>query len=340
MIQIYLKKTLFGMLDYYIKMKDAQASVYRAVSNREWIRGKFLDSGGMSKLYHATCKQLPGNYVIKIGKLTTEVGVYTNICKPYTLKAKGIKCMPEYIDGGIHKDTQEQFLVLKKYNQSYPLTEIISDNAFINITRDTLCAMKYLHENNYIHNDIKPENILYNGENFILCDFGVSTKWNPEGNPEYDTNRFCGTKIFTGLDMHTKGQGPSPRSDMESLVFSMLRWCAIKLPWGKIKSLKDIYTLKYDFLESPDTLLSICPSKIKQDIIKEFITHAGQVLFNKLPDYTMLNKILDTAETYISAPCCELREHLQLVRNKLMLSDDPKDISAIAALKYVDIWNK
>ena len=74
------------------------------------------------------------------------------------------------------------FTYVYELGKGFP--EKISDKIFINILKN----VKILHENNIIHGDIKPENILI-GNDFSLkiIDFGFSQKLNNNSNTIYNT---------------------------------------------------------------------------------------------------------------------------------------------------------
>ena len=102
----------------------------------------------------------------------------------------------EYSDNGELKD------YIKDRNSRLP--ENISAKIFIQIVN----TVKYLHENNIAHCDIKPENILLD-KNFIpkLNDFGFSQIFNGQKG-DYTLHKFSGTTIYCSPDTkfaYTKG---------------------------------------------------------------------------------------------------------------------------------------
>jgi len=67
--------------------------------------------------------------------------------------------------------------------------------------RETISAVKYLHEHNIIHRDIKPENILLDQNYRVkLSDFG----WSNFCNPDEKRKTFCGTPEYLSPEMVMK----------------------------------------------------------------------------------------------------------------------------------------
>ena len=95
--------------------------------------------------------------------------------------------MPQLIDVIIPKNEiktgayQNVFLILS-YEESDVRNAInmgvfsgISHNHIKLIFYNLLCAVKYMHSGNVMHRDLKPGNILINGDCQVkICDFGIS----------------------------------------------------------------------------------------------------------------------------------------------------------------------
>mmetsp|Transcript_23792 Transcript_23792/g.49791 ORF Transcript_23792/g.49791 Transcript_23792/m.49791 type:complete len:532 (-) Transcript_23792:41-1636(-) len=64
-------------------------------------------------------------------------------------------------------------IIKKDTTGSY--TNILSDEELRDITKQVMRGLLYLHQNNICHNDLKPSNILVNGDGLVkIADFGVS----------------------------------------------------------------------------------------------------------------------------------------------------------------------
>ena len=81
-------------------------------------------------------------------------------------------------------------------------------------------GLKFLHDNNIIHNDIKPSNILINNKGEIkLCDFGSARYKNEEDSFEY-TSCYAPPEFLLNIDQID--QKPDEKSDMWALGVIMV----------------------------------------------------------------------------------------------------------------------
>jgi serine/threonine protein kinase len=86
-------------------------------------------------------------------------------------------------------------------NLSYHVKEygVFSEKKIFIILKVLLRVLKKVHKLNIIHNDIKPENILVNNNNYYLCDWGISINKKEEKSLNISTDKgFIAPEIFSG----------------------------------------------------------------------------------------------------------------------------------------------
>lgn len=101
-------------------------------------------------------------------------------------------------------------------------------HAVTNLGGQQLSRLEYIHSDNYIHGDIKPQNILVGLGNlsqpFFMVDFGVAREyWNSATQahmPFRQNRRLIGTPVFTSISNYL-GVVPSRRDDLESLAYTL-----------------------------------------------------------------------------------------------------------------------
>lgn len=155
--------------------------------------------------------------------------------------------------------------------------------------------IEFLHNNNIIHRDIKPDNFLIGtkqNKNIIyLIDFGLSKR--------YIINnkhiKYCKNKGFTGSFRYSsirnhKGIEQSRRDDLESIGYMLIYFLKGKLPWqglkgsSKQKRLKNIFTVKRN-----TSLEDLC-SELPIEFL-EYMKYCRLLRFNEEPDYEYIKRL-------------------------------------------------
>lgn len=112
------------------------------------------------------------------------------------------------------------------YEKNYDFTE----DVFKKIATDILTALVYLNERKYVHNDIKPENILYDEKNNVykLIDYDLATV----SGSTHDT--LFGTECYISPEMYYN-KITLPQSDVWTVGVTIYSLIASTFPFKKFK---------------------------------------------------------------------------------------------------------
>ncbi|NXA52033.1 VRK2 kinase, partial [Nothocercus julius] len=297
--------------------------VLRDTEGNAWRLGRQLGQGGFGLIYLASPQtHVPVEddavHVIKVeylenGPLFSEVKFYQRAAKQMHIRKwmhlKKIKCLgiPAYWGSGLaeYQGKSYRFMVMERLGQDLQGIFEGSGSRFktttvLQLGARMLDALEYIHENEYVHCDIKAANLLLgytNPHEVYLADYGLSYRYCPNGNhKQYQENPrkgHNGTIEFTSLDAH-KGVAPSRRGDLEILGYCMLQWVCGKLPWEQ--NLKDpvaVQTAKTKLLdELPHSVMEWESSGSKCSEIAEFLACVYGLAYDEKPKYEVLKKIL------------------------------------------------
>ncbi|XP_036190380.1 serine/threonine-protein kinase VRK2 isoform X3 [Myotis myotis] len=306
---------------YKLPVPLPEGKVLDDMEGKQWVLGKMIGAGGFGLIYLAFPTNKPdkdARHVIKVeyqenGPLFSELKFYQRAAKKERIK-KWIEHkqldylgIPMFYGSGLteFKGRSYRFMVMERLGMD--LQKISDQNGtfrkstVLQLGVRMLDVLEYIHENEYVHGDIKAANLLLgykNPDQVYLADYGLAYRYCPNGNhKQYQENPrkgHNGTMEFTSLDAH-KGVALSRRSDLEILGYCLLRWFCGKLPWER--SLQDpvaVQAAKTNLLdELPESVLNWAPSGSSCYEIAQYLACAHNLAYDEKPDYQMLKKILN-----------------------------------------------
>ncbi|KAI5770930.1 VRK2 [Gulo gulo luscus] len=306
---------------YRLPVPLPEGKVLDDMEGKQWMLGKMIGSGGFGLIYLAFPTNKPdkdARHVIKVeyqenGPLFSELKFYQRAAKRdhienwIELKQLDYLGIPLFYGSGIteFKGRSYRFMVMERLG--IDLQKISDQNGtfkkstVLQLGIRMLDVLEYIHENEYVHGDIKAANLLLgyrNPDRVYLADYGLCYRYCPNGNhKQYQENPrkgHNGTLEFTSVDAH-KGVALSRRSDLETLGYCLLRWSCGGLPWER--SLRDpaaVQTAKTNLLdELPESVLKWAPSGSSCREIAEYLVCAHNLAYDEKPNYQMLKKILN-----------------------------------------------
>ncbi|NXJ38713.1 VRK2 kinase, partial [Ciconia maguari] len=297
--------------------------ILKDTEGKVWRLGGQIGQGGFGLIYLASPQtHVPVEddavHVIKVeylenGPLFSELKFYQRAAKQEHIRKwmnlKKIRCLgiPVFWGSGLteYKGKSYRFMVMERLGED--LQRIFEEcgsrfkkETVLQLGARMLDTLEYIHENEYVHGDIKAANLLLgytNPHEVYLADYGLSYRYCPNGNhKQYQENPrkgHNGTIEFTSVDAH-KGVAPSRRGDLEILGYCMLQWLCGKLPWEQ--NLKDpvaVQTAKTKLMdELPDSVMEWGSSGSSCSEISKFLACVYGLAYDEKPKYQVLKKIL------------------------------------------------
>ncbi|XP_070803595.1 serine/threonine-protein kinase VRK2 [Pituophis catenifer annectens] len=290
---------------------------------RKWRLGPMIAYGGFGLVYLASpYLDVPVEnnavYVIKVeylenGPLFSELKFYQRAAKQehikkwMHLKQLTFLGVPVFLGSGQvkHLGKSYRFMVMERLGEDVQTIFERQERKFnketvLHIGIQVLDALEYIHENEYVHGDIKAANLLLdykNSHEVYLADYGLAYRYCPSGNhKEYQENPkrgHNGTMEFTSIDAH-KGVAPSRRGDLETLGYCMLQWICGSLPWERnLKHPEAVQAAKTKLLdELPDSVTRWAPAGENCGEIVRFLKNVSNLRYDEKPEYEILRKIL------------------------------------------------
>ncbi|EDL16264.1 vaccinia related kinase 2, isoform CRA_c, partial [Mus musculus] len=270
---------------YKLPVPLPEGKILDDMEGNRWALGKMIGSGGFGLIYLAFPTNKPNKdarHVIKLeyqenGPLFSELKFYQRAAKRECIQ-KWIQQrkldylgIPVFYGFGLtdFKGKSYRFMVMERLG--IDLQKLLDQNGgfkkltVLQLGIRMLDVLEYIHENEYVHGDIKAAN--------LLLDFT---------NPDR-------------LSHPPLSAAPSRRSDVEILGYCMLHWLFGKLPWeAKLDDPVAVQSAKTNLLdELPESVLKWAPSGSSCSELVKYLMYVHNLAYDDKPDYQKLKKILN-----------------------------------------------
>ncbi|XP_048403095.1 inactive serine/threonine-protein kinase VRK3-like isoform X1 [Stegostoma tigrinum] len=299
-------------------------------NNKKWKLVELLtpsdtESGLLYSAQQGAGPSQPCKYIVKVdakdGRIFNEQNFLQRAAKQSKVD-KWLKShmmtflgIPTCVGFGFHENIC-RFLVFPNLGNSLhsildKTKKSLSKKAVLQLVYRMIDVLEYIHTNEYVHADIKPENIYVNPndlEQVYLVGYYFAFRYCPDGkHVEYREGSRTpheGTVELISVDIH-KGAGPSRRSDLEILGYCMLKALCGSLPWsGNVDYPNSVMEAKQKYKDDLPSLFKYCFGKRKfPEELKKYFEHVVSLQYDEEPNYEELrNHLKDGLERLASSP--------------------------------------
>ena len=160
-----------------------------------------------------------------------------------------------------------------------------------------LASLQYVHEKNFIHRDIKPDNFIMgtdqHANQVYIIDFGLSKKYRDPTTkvhiPYVENKALTGTARYASINA-MRGCEQSRRDDLESLGYVWLYFLRGSLPWQGLPA----RTTKQKYDKILKVKLDTSAEQLCKGFPQEFVTYfqiVKNLEFTEEPDYSGLRNM-------------------------------------------------
>jgi len=253
------------------------------ISNKYEILEK-IGEGCFGQIYKGRNIRTRESVAIKIEPIENGTKLLKNETKIYQYLAQG-QGIPKVKWFGV--DEKNNYMVITLLGPSLSdLTKkraTISLDVVLQIGKQLVERLRFIHGMGLIHRDIKPDNFLIGENNTIfIIDFGLCKKYiiSNKHIENKKLNKIIGTPNFVSVNVHNLNQ-PSRRDDVESVVYVLLYLYFGGLDWIDCSDLDEIKTIKMELVQN---------NKIPKNI-RDVLFYIRGLDYSENPDYEYILKL-------------------------------------------------
>ncbi|XP_022188225.2 serine/threonine-protein kinase VRK1 isoform X2 [Nilaparvata lugens] len=307
---------------YKLPFRIREGEIFTDLRSKQWRLGKSIGYGGFGEIYLASdeiTKPVPSDakYVIKVephsnGPLLIERIFYMRVAKLENIDSWVAKNdmsalgMPYFVGAGSHMYRGEhyRFLIIPRFGLDLHKVFVEKGKKFhiktaLTIASYVIDILEYLHSHNYVHADIKPDNLLLGlaaQAPVYLVDFGLACRYRyPNGRHK----EFCvderkahyGTIQYTSRDAHIGAI--SRRGDLEILGYNVIYLLTGHLPWEDDVNDEELVAekKKYAMNNINEFLASCFMPESPPDVLVDYLDYVNKLNFDSRPNFKYCKRL-------------------------------------------------
>jgi len=241
-----------------------------------------IGEGGFGKIYKGRNIRTGENVAIKVEPIANQTKLLKNETKIYQYLAAG-EGIPQIKWFGV--DEVNNYMVTTLLGDSLSALKekynTFSLKVVLQIGKQMLERLRFVHEMGLIHRDVKPDNFLMGKENTLyIIDFGLCKKY-LKGATHIENkkiNKILGTPSFVSVNIHNLNE-PSRRDDLESMIYTLMYLYFGDLNWSECGDINEIKKIKEKILQDEKVPL----------VFKELLSYVRCLKFDEKPNYEYLS---------------------------------------------------
>jgi serine/threonine protein kinase len=214
--------------------------IYYENPNTKYKIGRIIAFGGTGKVYRCKCYNSKKRFAVKImvenDTNMKEIEIWSKIPEHKNILELNEVFIWENCIFAIMELMEYSLTAIIPSNDRH--ISLLSPSMILNICRQLIEAVKFLHDNQIAHCDIKSDNILFNANGVLkLADFGVSTK----NNEIHKNAPFIGTIWWSSPNSLKISTACPMKDDIWSLAVTILELLGIDPPFFHIKDTRQAF---------------------------------------------------------------------------------------------------
>lgn len=243
---------------------------------------KLIARGGMGEVYLAIDKRLDRKVAIKILKVSNVENIseldVSEFIKRFQHEAKAIAKLSHQNIVTIHDfgDENSKYYMVMEYLDGKNLSNILKEsNNFLSLefvidVAIQICkALEYAHENDVVHRDIKPDNIMLCQKGILkLTDFGIAKHNNKDNFNLTKAGQLLGSIVYSSPEQIQGSLKIDHRSDIYSLGITLYQLLTGRLPFEE-ENIGDLFlSILMKTPEKPSFYSNKIPANLDNIILK------------------------------------------------------------------------